>query len=863
MGGGQPSSDLQRQLDALNHAERLRASSVSSTGMPSVAAPATGNIANSSGQMLSATNNMNTLVPNQATSGSNGMALQPSQAQQPHQQHPQMQTPQPALLINYLSATNPNIAPIFQPDEARGGRVVLMKLLAELHSRKNQALPPAFTGVASVNWNPENSPFKFDISGVGIVRIGGHDVDLLKLWQAVFGLGMSTKVTRENLWGQIAAQLGLPPILNDGITTSASQIQILFSYVTDLEIFLMRIMQSAQLRAQQARMSQPQQPPQPVPGADPNAHQPATPISSITTMGTPAASATPGPATPAQGSSDGSGSGKRKAEGDDDDEAKRKLRKIDEDGGSQPTSANPDAEGSRASPVKEEPPAEAPLFRRKIQYVPVMRTINTAGGRDLEAINHEHYQLPAKRPMRKMEDFGLVDVEALVLQLRSRLKVDMTTALGILYHLSYVRGGDTGNSGLNLKWCEDLTDELLDVLEETAFNAPDIDDPEDAEIKPSTRIVTNREITRTLYDTGHDLFAGLKIDEEVGPNPAPTHQSWEVVTIIVTILSNAASADDNPAFLAGMPRLLDVITRVCMIEPALQRGDMLRPVSHALQLRHLSRIRKECVNLIGAISRFVQLSSCPPRTTRRLYLLLASTLMDSEECVAPGSGVKAPAPMMDLALECFSNVAHLDSNRKVITTQIPWDQLWSLMQMVSRTIPISDTEVQHAVTEVWMSFIFKAALVLYSLAVCAPLPMRRKMKLSPSLRTALVRFLRTGLTIGSQANNLYRSLNPEVRGILEEYWRRIGETLKVIDAEEDPLAPTTAAGGLIGYGIGGSYDLHLGAKPPARGTGMFAGARAELLWSVMSGTAAQNDLQAFEEWDYMLRVDSSTASRVS
>ncbi|KAG8823748.1 hypothetical protein FRC17_009239 [Serendipita sp. 399] len=815
--------------------------------------------------MLTATNNMNPLAQNQATSSSSGMPLPPSQGPQQQSYPPQLQVPQPTLLINYLSATNPNIAPIFQQDESRG-RAVLMKLLAELHNRKNNPLPPALTGVTSPNWNPATSTFKLEITSIGVVRIGGHDVDFLKLWQTVFGMGMSTKVTRENQWGQVAAQLGLPPVLNDGMTPFANQLQHLFTYINDLEIFLLRIMQSAQLRAQQVRMNQAQQPPQPTPGAEANVHQPATPISSGTAMGTPAASATPGATTPAQGSSDDSDSRnlKRKAEGDEDDEAKRKQRKLDEEGGaSQPTSANPDVEESRASPVKEEPPAEGPLFRRKIQYVPVMRTINTSGGRDLEAINNEYRQLTAKRPMRKMEDFGLVDVEVLILQLRSRLKVDVTTALGILYHLSYVRGGDTGNSGLNLKWCEDLTDELLDLLEETAFDVPDVDEPEDAAIEPSTRIVTNREISRTLYDTGHDLFAGIENDERVSLNLAPTHQAWEVVTMVITILSNAASADDNPAFLAGMPRLLDIVTRVCMIEPVAQRGDVPRPTSHVLQVRHLLRIRKEVVNLIGAISRFVQLSVSPPRATRRLYLLLASTLMDSEECIAPGPNTKLPGPMMDLALECFSNVAHLDSNRKVIAAQIPWEQLWSLMQMVSRTIPISDVEVQHVVTEVWMSFIFKAALVLYSLAVCASLPMRRKMKLSPSLRTALVRFLRTGLTLGSQANNLYRSLNPEVRSILEEYWRRIGETLKVIDAEEDPLAPTAAAGGLIGYGIGGSYDLHLGAKPPARGTGMFAGARADLLWSVMSGTAAQNDLQAFEEWDYMLRVDSSTASRVA
>ena len=612
--------------------------------------------------------------------------------------------------------------------------------------------------------------------------------------------------------------------------------------------------------------------------------------------GTPAASApTPIPAasgggggaeTPAPGSaSDDSDSRKRKAE-DDDEEAKRaKFRKIEEvcsiynttcyfvdtffffskqDGAAGTPTGGMDSTTNepRATAVKEEPQPEGPLLRRKIQYMPVMRTINTYGGRDLDNIEAEYQLLPKKRPMKKMEDFGMVDVESLILQLRSRLKVEVATALGLLYHLAFLRGGERGNSGLQLAMCEDLTDELIQLLEETAFgDMPDEDEPEDADMKQ--RIITNRELARNLQDEGDELFAGVKADQRIG-SISPVHQPWEVVVMIVTILATVASADDNPAYLASRPKLIDLMTRLCMLQPPKDRRDVPSPLSSTLQLRHVLRIRKDVTSMMGIIARYIHLVQSPPRATRRLYVLLASTLMDSDECISPATGGgRLPSLTMDLALDTFTQIIHPDQNRKIISAEVPWESLWSLMMTITRILPITDADIQTMVSnEAWLSFELKAALAIYSLAVTAPFPMRRKMKASASLRGSLTRYLKQGATTGSTPNLVHRTLPPEVRMTVEEYWKRIGETLKVIDAEEDPLAVTSSAGGLIGYGLGGSYDLHLGAKPPARGTGMFGGNREELLWSVLLTSAVHNDTQAFEEWDYMLRVDSSTASRV-
>jgi hypothetical protein len=324
-------------------------------------------------------------------------------------------------------------------------------------------------------------------------------------------------------------------------------------------------------------------------------------------------------------------------------------------------------------------------------------------------------------------------------------------------------------------------------------------------------------------------------------------------------LTTVASADENPGFLGSHPRVLDLFMRVCMLHPSKDRREIPRASSPVLQLRHVLRIRKDVVGMLGVIARFVRLSDCPPRATRRLYLLLAATLMDSDECISPSAVGRLPSQTMDTTLDTFIQIIHPDYNRKLISAEIPWESLWTLMMTLTRILPFTDGDIQNVISDVWMSFVFKAAQAIYSLAVAAPLPMRRKMKSSPSLRGSLARYLKMGTTAGTAPNVLHRTLPLDTKSTVEDYWKRVGETLKVIDAEEDPLATTSSAGGLIGYGIGGSYDLHLGAKPPARGTGMFGGNREELLWSVLLTSAVQNDNVAFEEWDYMLRVDSSTS----
>lgn len=97
-------------------------------------------------------------------------------------------------LGNFFIQANPNMGPLFQPDDPRG-KNVLLRILAELSARKNRPLPPALTGMPTTNWNPAASTFRFELGPErGVVKIAGQDVDLFKLWQAIFHAGLLGKV---------------------------------------------------------------------------------------------------------------------------------------------------------------------------------------------------------------------------------------------------------------------------------------------------------------------------------------------------------------------------------------------------------------------------------------------------------------------------------------------------------------------------------------------------------------------------------------------------------------------------------------------------------------------------------------------
>lgn len=111
----------------------------------------------------------------------------------------------------------------------------------------------------------------------------------------------------------------------------------------------------------------------------------------------------------------------------------------------------------------------APPQKHKIEYLPIRRDVHTHGGWDLSLIESQYApaMLSRGRP-RTLRELGLVDVQGLIMSLRSRLDFEVSYALNTLLILS-AGVGAAPSYQFQLAACEDLVEELLDLLEESSF----------------------------------------------------------------------------------------------------------------------------------------------------------------------------------------------------------------------------------------------------------------------------------------------------------------------------------------------------------------------------------------------------------
>ena len=133
--------------------------------------------------------------------------------------------------------------------------------------------------------------------------------------------------------------------------------------------------------------------------------------------------------------------------------------------------------------------------RRKIEYVPLAHEVVTAGGRDLDAIQHE-FALAAQRPLKDISEWGTVDIEALTLSLRSRISMELSYALTTFTILTLM---PFKHSGFPISQAPDLFEELLDLVEDIAFEGA-----EDTWSKnePHGPIITHRQLVNHLVEEG-------------------------------------------------------------------------------------------------------------------------------------------------------------------------------------------------------------------------------------------------------------------------------------------------------------------------------------------------------------------------
>jgi SWI/SNF chromatin-remodeling complex subunit SWI1 len=98
----------------------------------------------------------------------------------------------PHHVVNMVAAVNAPLAATFDPQR---GKPQFLNILNDLHARRGTPLPPDLTGIPNDAYD-STSQWRFleRASEPGVIRIGGNELDLFKLWQVLLSLGLSSKV---------------------------------------------------------------------------------------------------------------------------------------------------------------------------------------------------------------------------------------------------------------------------------------------------------------------------------------------------------------------------------------------------------------------------------------------------------------------------------------------------------------------------------------------------------------------------------------------------------------------------------------------------------------------------------------------
>ncbi|KAH9937577.1 uncharacterized protein B0H18DRAFT_1113394 [Fomitopsis serialis] len=710
-------------------------------------------------------------------------------------------------------------------------------------------------------------PLDVSRADLGVIRLAGKDVDLYKLWVLVLQGGGGHKVNQQGLWPVVLRQLDLPEHFPEPQQHGQPVAPIVARYymmiVGPFEEAYRRNMREQQMRAaaQQGPAADG------LPGPSNMSTMPGMPADTSMNMGAMGPSMSSGSSqmldsaapnqisptnvshtpqlaqhSPVAGLNAAAGMstsssltqhmtrstsslgpssivGQELNGADADQEANSRKRKLGEAEDLDPKRVRQKTGSADASDMRASVPPAGPQnghaaqptpgarvikqpSRRKIEYVPLGRPIETAGGRDVEAIQHELLRA-SHRPLKDMNEWGQVDIDALTILMRYPHK----------------------DTGFPILQAPELLEEALDLLEDVAFDDDDDDDDASITSLPEGRIRTHKELVNGVVEEGSRPFAALEPkqgwrDPDLGPRP----RTGETVLTVTNILRNLSNMADNQDHLAKHERLLSIILRLCCLD--------------------LLTLRKDVVHILVNIAGNITFSSAspPPKqdvlNARRAFELLASYLVDPVEAVPPFasmlmSGIP-PAP---------------DDNRRLLSRAVSQEWLWTLMESLVHRLPVSDNDFQVVMRDVWLGFVEKLVMAIYALAFLAPPPLKRRIKTDRSLGFAKV-LLRL-----VKKFSIYSP--PEARMYFIISVRRAIEAMRLVDDASDSFdTAQTPAGTTLMFGMG--YGEH-GESRPQRGMGLLSGYQDEITWSLMLQREVVTDDLMFSELESLVRVDKSTS----
>lgn len=485
--------------------------------------------------------------------------------------------------------------------------------------------------------------------------------------------------------------------------------------------------------------------------------------------------------------------------------------------GTPPVAPVAPAPAPSATPLPEDKPAMAPAaapdtaapsetptepIKLKIEYVPTQLYVSTCGGRDLERLDRELApRVAARYRMRSVQELGTVDLYALSLSLRSRLDTEVSYALNTLLVLTAGIGAPA-HASLSLGACDELLDDLLDLLADQLPDMPwALDDHDEALLS----------LDMPTYSDAADVALQDESEVRLWRRGSSSHsergaeQQAARVQLLMTIFRNVALMGDNAAFLASHPRFLPMLAALAQAARTDPRWDEPTATSplRALTLVELLEVLKDTLTvLLGVAGETWDLSGHAPATSAALLDVLRFFVLDAAEMErrqgAPPSvkaatlpaAPAAPAVLFPvphharLALQTLSVLALPDHNREALAARVPAPVLLQLAECLVGLLPVDLGDFRPLASLTRLEYTETAAFCLYHTVYLAPLSVKQQLRERPGVLGVLFRAVKQLL----QSTPDYQQ-NPY--GLL---CRRLVDTLKLLGESKDLLSAPALQG---------------------------------------------------------------------
>ena len=392
-----------------------------------------------------------------------------------------------------------------------------------------------------------------------------------------------------------------------------------------------------------------------------------------------------------------------------------------------------------------------------------------------------------------MFDVGMIDLESVVMSLRSGLGNEVSYALTTLTMLSTLT---ISKGGFQIERCPELLESLIDLIEDKAFDNEEEDGDDGGPLSSyQPRIWSRSDITRQIDDETSISAARRKRRTPEGPGQEPD----AVIIAILNLIRNLSLIASNAAFMTKDPRLVDTLAR--MAEIIENPNGSLRPASNSLELVDMLRIHSEVQQILSILAPTLDLTIQQPRTTRRIFTLILSPLADFDQLPRPAQGGiqdrLLPPSLIETTLEVFSRLAQSDRNRKVLARYIDHESIIHLFGGFLRLLPFTDNDLSvtvgsNAVLEPWMGYLERTMLCIYTVVFLAPPPLKAQLRQVPGVTFIILRVIRFylgGIRYADRATFASPQYDKNAYTVLA---RRAFECLRLLDAVEDSFEPVLA-----------------------------------------------------------------------